>query len=154
MLEDLINKLIKLGKSVDFIQGATLDQIENFEKENKISLPIEYKQWLMFTNGGELFIPGTTMFGIYNDQSQTYYGQLIYKKGIDSKYKMLSIPDNLLVIGRMNFGDLICIDITGNDFVLQWDHENAEEYNRWISFSEWLSESIDDYLMYLDNSHE
>ena len=48
-----------------FIQGVSEEQITMFEKEKQTKLPIKFKEWLQFSDGGELFLPaGVQLYGI------------------------------------------------------------------------------------------
>ena len=50
---------------MDFIPPATAAEIGAFEVENKIHLPIQYRDWLMYSDGGELFLPaGIQLHGV------------------------------------------------------------------------------------------
>ena len=43
-------------------EAATEEQIAAFEKEHAVELPKEYKEWLLCTDGVELFLPGGIQF--------------------------------------------------------------------------------------------
>ena len=63
-LQDIIIQ-IKLQGKMDFIPPATAAEIGAFEVENKIHLPIQYRDWLMYSDGGELFLPaGIQLHGV------------------------------------------------------------------------------------------
>lgn len=48
-----------------FLEGASEDQIEAFEKKHDIKLPEGYKVWLKFSDGGECFLPaGIQFYGV------------------------------------------------------------------------------------------
>ena len=53
-LKSIVDQLNKQGK-MSFLDGATEEQIANFEKEHKIKLPLKFKEWLFFTDGGDVF---------------------------------------------------------------------------------------------------
>ena len=60
----LVERFNEQGK-MNFIEGATADQITRFEKDNDIVLPSKYKEWLLFCDGGEFFLPaGVQMYGV------------------------------------------------------------------------------------------
>lgn len=68
MVQDELKKLVELfqkqGK-MNFIAGTTKEKLTNFEKENAIILPQKYKEWLLFSDGGELFLPaGVQLYGV------------------------------------------------------------------------------------------
>ena len=54
-LKKSIEKLNEQGKT-HFLEGATEEQITQFEKEQGIELPEKYKEWLQHSDGGELFL--------------------------------------------------------------------------------------------------
>jgi hypothetical protein len=63
-LKAIIDKLKEQGK-MNFLEAATADQIENFEKEHDLKLPVKYKEWLAFSDGGECFLPaGVQFYGV------------------------------------------------------------------------------------------
>ena len=83
-----------------YVKSTNSTQIAAFEKRNDISLPTQYKEWLCFSDGGELYLPaGIQLYGIEhepkiditnNDSPSTDYivigalasGEpLIFKKG-------------------------------------------------------------------------
>lgn len=48
-----------------FIEAATKEQIAAFESKNGISLPLQYREWLEFSDGGEFFLPaGVQLYGV------------------------------------------------------------------------------------------
>ena len=55
-LKSIVDMLNRQGKMC-FIDGATEDQIAQFEKEQDIQLPLKYKEWLFYSDGGECFLP-------------------------------------------------------------------------------------------------
>ena len=42
---------------MNFLDPATPEQISEFERKNGIRLPEQYREWLAFSDGGELFLP-------------------------------------------------------------------------------------------------
>ena len=51
-LQQIVDKFKEQGKMA-FLEVATLEKIDIFEKENGITLPAKYKEWLLFSDGGE-----------------------------------------------------------------------------------------------------
>ena len=50
---------------MSFLEETTEEKILAFERENKVTLPSGYKKWLLFSDGGELFLPaGVQLYGI------------------------------------------------------------------------------------------
>lgn len=63
-LKLIIEKLKKQGK-MNFLAETTEKKIGEFEKENNVKLPSKYKEWLLFSDGGEFFLPaGIQLYGI------------------------------------------------------------------------------------------
>lgn len=63
-LKTIIDKLNEQGK-MRFFEGATDEQISLFEKEKRVVLPSKYKEWLLFSDGGEFFLPaGVQLYGV------------------------------------------------------------------------------------------
>lgn len=63
-LQQIVDKFKEQGKMA-FLEAATLERIDIFEKENDITLPMKYKEWLLFSDGGEFFLPaGIQLYGV------------------------------------------------------------------------------------------
>ena len=63
-LKLIIDKFKDQGK-MSFFDGATEEQIASFEKDHDIVLPSKYKEWLAFSDGGDLFLPaGAQFYGV------------------------------------------------------------------------------------------
>lgn len=136
----VFEKLKKYADVMEFNAPATEKELCEFNDYLNDKNPKEFKALLKCFNGGEIFIPGTIIYGVGGTTDDTVVAHNSYE--VKSRYK---IPNDYLVIGKMNFGDYICIDLNDNS-VVQWDHENNEEFIRWDSLEDWLLESIDDYL--------
>lgn len=51
-----------------YVESTNRTQIAAFEKRNDISLPTQYKEWLCFSDGGELYLPaGIQLYGIEHE---------------------------------------------------------------------------------------
>lgn len=49
---------------MNFLEAATKEQIKKFEEENVIQLPSKYRDWLLYSDGGEFLLPaGVQMYG-------------------------------------------------------------------------------------------
>lgn len=125
MISDELKKIIDLlnqqGKMA-FLEGATEEQISQFEKENEIKFPEKYKEWLRFSDGGECFLPAGVQF----------YG-VAHKPLIDVNENDRP-DDNYIVIGALASGDPVLCEKTGEKIAI-FDHETG---------------SIDDELVYDD----
>ena len=98
-LKLIVDKFNEQGK-ISFLEETTEEKITEFEKEHSIKLPEKYKEWLLFSDGGEFFLPaGIQLYGIehkpiinVNDDSRpsedfvvigalTSGDPILYKKG-------------------------------------------------------------------------
>lgn len=95
-LKNITNNLKKQGK-MRFVDVATENQITEFEKVNEITMPLKYKEWLMFSDGGECFLPAGVQF----------YG-IAHKPFIDVDDNARP-DDSYVVIGALASGDPILI---------------------------------------------
>jgi len=63
-LKNILEGITAQGK-MRFLEGATQEQIVVFEHERGITLPMQYKEWLEYSDGGEFFLPaGVQLYGI------------------------------------------------------------------------------------------
>lgn len=96
-----------------FLSGASAEQISRFENEHGITLPSQYKDWLLFSDGGECFLPaGIQLFGV------------AHKPLIDINDNDRP-NDNYIIIGAFSNGDPILCEKTGNQISV-FDHEYHE----------------------------
>lgn len=137
----IMDKLNMFGSTMEFEKPATDKEISDFQNTNGIILPPQYVDLIKTFDGGELFVPGTRFFGITKKKD---YRTIKEVNGKDNRLNY-SIPHSFLIIGKLNYGDLLCIDLNNNHEIIQWNHENDEEFCRWNSLEEWLLETIDDY---------
>ena len=108
----LVDKLNKQGK-MHYIDGATDNQISQFEKSHGITLPSSYKEWLVFSDGGEFFLPaGVQMYGVAHEP-------------------ILNVEDNnrpdeqYIVIGSLASGDPVLCG-QNDEKIYIYDHEGQE----------------------------
>lgn len=63
-LQQILDSFNKQGK-MNFLEAIKEDRISEFEKEHSIKLPAKFREWLMFSDGGELFLPaGVQLYGV------------------------------------------------------------------------------------------
>lgn len=124
-LRSIVNRLKKQGK-MNFPKKATKEQIAIFEKEHEVNLPLKFKEWLLFTDGGECFLPaGIQLYGVAHKP-------LI---NVDDDDR----PDNTyIVIGALASGDPILCKKSGEQISI-YNHEagrieNDEVYSDFFSF--------------------
>ena len=127
----LSEQLNDLGK-MHFLEGATEEQIAQFEKENDITLPSKYKEWLLFCDGGEFYLPaGVQMYGVAHKP-------VIDKDDIDR-------PDEkYIVIGALASGDPILFE-KNKEKIYVYDHE-AGELDDELTY--------DDYFAFLNDLYD
>ena len=63
-LKAIVKNFKEQGK-MNFLDETTEEKILAFEKENYVTFPSKYKEWLLFSDGGELFLPaGVQLYGV------------------------------------------------------------------------------------------
>lgn len=129
----LVDQFNEQGK-MNFLEGATEDQISQFEKDNDIVLPSKYKEWLVFCDGGEFFLPaGVQMYGV------------AHKPLIDANDDDRP-NDNYVVIGSLAAGDPILCEKSGEKISI-YNHEadrieDDEVYEDFFAFLNDLTEIL------------
>lgn len=132
-LSIIVNNLQAQGKMA-FLDGATTEQISEFEKVHEISFPQKYKEWLQFSDGGECFLPAGVQF----------YG-VAHKPLIDVNDDDRP-NDQYVVIGALASGDPILCH-KENETIAIYNHEDGriEEDERFENFFDFLT-SLSDLL--------
>ncbi len=120
-LKAIIDKLNEQGKMI-FLEGATEEQIAQFEKDHEVVFTQKYKEWLLFSDGGEFFLPaGLQLYGV------------AHKPLIDIEDDDRP-DDSYIVIGALASGDPVLCEKSGEKIAI-FDNETG---------------SIDDELVYDD----
>lgn len=120
----LVNQFNEQGK-MNFLEGATEDQISQFEKDNDIVLPSKYKEWLAFCDGGELFLPaGVQMYG-------TVHKPIINVEDNDRP------DDKYIVIGRLSSSDPVLCE-KNQEKIYVYDHE-ADEFDEELTYDNFFA---------------
>ncbi len=120
-LKAIIDRLNEQGK-MTFLEGATEEQIAQFEKQHEVVLPEKYKEWLQHSDGGEFFLPtGVQLYGVA-------HSPLIDIEDDDRP------DDNYIVIGALASGDPVLCEKAGEKISI-YDNETG---------------SFDDALIYDD----
>lgn len=96
-LENIINDIKKQGK-MSFLESATEEQISQFEESNNIVFPKQYIEWLLYSDGGELFLPAGVQF----------YG--VNQKPIIDVNDNDRPNNNYIVIGALSTGDPVIFE--------------------------------------------
>ena len=108
-LSDIIDQIKPQGK-MHFLDGATESQIAEFELKNNIKFPLKYREWLLFSDGGEFFLPaGVQMYGV------------AHKPVIDVSDNDRP-SENYIVIGALSSGDPILCEKNGERISI-YNHE-------------------------------
>ena len=109
-LKCIIERLNEQGKMI-FNDGATEEQISEFEQEHNIVLPNQYRKWLLFSDGGLLFLPaGIQLYGVAHSPTICFNDN--------------DRPDDRYVsIGALATGDPI-LSQKGNDTISIYNHED------------------------------
>lgn len=127
----IVNKLNKQGKMV-FLDAVTEESIKTFETENEVNLPSKYKEWLQFSDGGELFLPaGIQLYGVE------------HKPLIDVNNKPKP-SDDYIIIGALASGDPILCEKSS---------EKISVYNQGAGKIE-DDETYDDFISFLNDLYE
>lgn len=124
-LKSIVKKLNKQGK-MNFLDAATEEQISEFENKYEIKLPLKYKEWLLFSDGGECFLPAGVQF----------YG-VAHKPLIDVDDNDRP-DDSYIVIGALATGDPILCKKSEEQISI-YNHgtgriESDETYSDFFSF--------------------
>lgn len=113
-LKDIISTLETQGK-MSYLEGVSEEQITKFEKEKDVKFPVEYKEWLQYSDGGECFLPaGIQLYGI------------AHKPFIDVNDNNRP-DDKYLVIGALASGDPILCEKDGEQISIYNQEANKIE---------------------------
>lgn len=113
-LKDIISTLETQGKMC-YLEGVSEEQIMIFENEKDIKFPVEYKEWLQHSDGGECFLPaGIQLYGI------------AHKPLIDVNDNNRP-DDKYLVIGTLASGDPILCEKDGKQISIYNQEANKIE---------------------------
>ncbi|MCL2165193.1 MAG: SMI1/KNR4 family protein [Oscillospiraceae bacterium] len=134
-----LQQLINAGVPMALNPAVTSQAIALFELQQRIQLPEYYREWLLFANGGELFVPGTQLYGIAPAAENSLVAQ-----NSSTNRSPYALPNSLYIVGRTNFGDILCVDLNSQELV-QWDHEENEEFLRWNSLVDYIDDELRSY---------
>ena len=109
-LKEIIDRIKDQGKT-RFLEAATEEQIVQFEKDNGIQLPEKFKEWLLFSDGGEVYLPaGVQLYGVAHKP-------LINIEDNDRP------DDNYIVVGALASGEPVLFKKNEEKFYI-YDHES------------------------------
>lgn len=133
-LKRIIDQFNEQGK-MKFLEAATEEDIIAFEKKHAIKLPEKYREWLQFSDGGDLFLPaGLQLYGV------------AHKPFIDVDNS--DRPDeNYVVIGALSMGDPIVFE-KAKEQISIYNHESDcieedESYPDFFALLNDLNELLD-----------
>lgn len=130
-LKSIIESLRIQGR-MEFVEGAKEEDISRFENENNIKLPLKYKEWLMFSDGGECFLPAGIQF----------YG--VSHKPIIDVNEDDRPDDSYMVIGALSTGDPILCKKDGETIsIFNNDANRIEDDEVYIDFYAFLKDLYD-----------
>ena len=110
-LKAIIDSIKSQGKMI-FLEGATDEQINLFEKDHNIIFPERYREWLKYSDGGEFFLPaGLQLYGVAHKP-------LINMEDDDRP------NNNYFVIGALASGDPVLCEKTGEHISI-FDNETG-----------------------------
>ena len=130
-LQKIIDTISVQGE-MHFLDGVRKEQIADYEEKNRIVLPTKYKEWLLFSDGGECFLPAGVQF----------YG-IEHKPIIDIEDNDRP-DDSYIVIGTLASGDPI---------VFKKTEENISIYNHEANRIE-VDETYEDFYAFLKDMYD
>lgn len=106
-------------------KGSSIDIIESVEHRLQITLPEDYKQFVLKYDGG---YPNPNHFKV--DGKVEIFNNLISldENEYNNIYEILEdlqerIGDQLIPFAENGFGNLLCFDYSANKNIVFWDHE-------------------------------
>jgi len=127
-LKSIVEDLGSRGR-MTLVDGATEEQIAQFENEHDILLPQKFKEWLVFSDGGYCFQPaGLQIYGVAHKPILN----------VDDNDRP---NDNYIVIGTLCYGDPILCE-KSSEKVCIYNHESGiiEEDETYLDFFEFLKD--------------
>ena len=130
-LQKIINTISAQGE-MRFLESTTGEKIVAFEKEHNIKLPTKYREWLLFSDGGELFLPAGIQF----------YG-VEHKPVIDAEDDNRP-DDSYIVIGALASGDPIVFKKTEERIsIYNVEDDRIEDDETYEDFYSFLNDMYD-----------
>ena len=124
-LKVIVDKFNEQGK-MNFLEATTEEKITEFEKEYNVKLPEKYKEWLLFSDGGEFFLPaGIQLYGVEHKPVVN----------VDNNDRP---SEDYIVIGALASGDPILCEKAGEKIAIYNQEaeriEDDELYDDFIAF--------------------
>jgi|GEM_PF-483299 len=137
------NRFGDLDKSpIELFERVSEEQIALFEKEFNIALPAAYREFLKFSNG---MGPGEACVNICGIGANQFCLDLYDLNSQEYRKYFESFPENFLIIGEQNTGDLICADLKTQEIHF-WELDTGEPELIGNDFFDYLENSIVDFL--------
>lgn len=141
MISDEFKKIIerfkkeKVENKHRLIEGIKEDKIKSFENQYNIILPDKYKEWLEFSDGGDLYLPaGIQLYGVS------------HKPIIDLEIKERP-NDTYYAIGALSTGDPILANKNSQKISIYdqgaGEIHDDEEYDDFLSFISDINNILD-----------
>ena len=130
-LKKIIDTISTQGE-MNFLEATTEEKIVAFEMEHNIKLPTEYREWLLFSDGGEIFLPAGIQF----------YG-VEHKPIIDIEDDDRP-DDSYIVIGALASGDPIVFKKTKERIsIYNLEDDRIEDDETYEDFYAFLNDTYD-----------
>lgn len=150
-----MEKLLEIIQKIKSYNNANCEKLCDFCKPLKdgdysgsIELPQEYLNLLKLFNGCEVFIPGSVIYGVGSNTNYPLFEQFNQPE----RLKQFGLPENYLIVGNVNFGDLICINKNQPNNLILWEIETRSIFCKWDSFAEFFAEELEEYECYLKDN--
>jgi hypothetical protein len=138
-----------MSKIVRIHDKVSLEQVENFEKNNNIELPRLYKDFLLEYNGGRV---EPNVFKISSDEGESalnvFYGIGNMKNNLEKKFEFFEeiLEIGFIPIARDSGGNQVCLGTKEEyyDQIFFWKHD--EEYDEAIDNMHYLAKNIQEFI--------
>lgn len=141
---------------IDNEPNLTLGDINLLEKKLSVNLPTDYKNYLLFHNGGH---PEKHMFPLIDSKLHYDNGVAWFLAFYEGEYENLlgdyntyknRIPKGFIPIARNSFSDLICLCVDGNKYgkLYFWDHNWEADEGEEVTFDNmyFIANSFTDFI--------
>lgn len=130
-------------------QGIDYDSIKLYEEKYCINIPNTLKEFLLKSNGGELFaLPaGINIAGILGGEKRRI-GIFYLEDNFDISKRVLGMPSSMFIFADLNDGEIVGFDLNRSNLedgcVIQWDPEEAKIIEEWQSLYDWLNSVMEE----------
>ena len=126
-----LRTILEKVKSYDAVSLFT----DGYKGTPDFIVPDPYLELLGYSNGMELFAPGTVLYGI----DSADFPSLKEKNTPDFK-SAYGIDTVLFVIGEFNFGDLLCMERLPPYRLCLWDVTEKKRMDEWENTEEFINQ--------------